>query len=168
MKTNNLSRLCYLSLFPIILVFFVGCGQGNNVQLTDKLVTDSVNLMTNNISRDLAVKGPVAWLDYFDDSPKFFMVSDGQLSFSDYPSAQKFIKDTLVKNMSKITLQWKDKRINIFSGHVASICSGFHEDITMANGQTVTFNGYFSGMVIWTPKGWKFANLHWSTPKPAH
>jgi len=170
MKISNLHLTAYWALFLLIALLASSCRH-HNYHMTAKesaAITDSVNRMTANISRGLAAKGPVAWLDYFDDAPQFFMISDGQLSFHDYLSAKTFIQDTLVKNMTKIVLRWKNMRVDPLSRNAASICSGFHEDITMANGQTLPFDGYFSGTAIITMKGWRLINLHWSTPKPVH
>jgi hypothetical protein len=166
MKINRLRPTTSVLLLFIAAVFINSCKHRSKANAEQKANTiDSVQQMTDNISRDLSAKGPIAWLDYFDKAPQFFMISDGQLSFQNYPSAEKFIKDTLVKNMTKIALQWKNMRIDLLSMHVASICSGFHEDITMANGQVMPFDGYFSGTAIYTRRGWKLINLHWSTPK---
>jgi hypothetical protein len=118
--------------------------------------------MTANIARDISAKGPIAWLGYFDNSPEFFMANDGQLAFRNYQSAQTFIKDTLVKSISKINLKWSNTRIDVLSLCVASIGSNFHEDITFANGKPMPFNGYFTGTAIRRGKSWKLRNLHWS------
>jgi hypothetical protein len=125
-------------------------------------VKDSVNQMTINIARDISAKGPIAWLGYFDNSPEFFMANDGQLAFRNYQSAQTFIKDTLVKSISKITLKWSNTRVDILSPCTASIGSEFHEDITFANGKPMPFDGYFTGTAISRGKSWKLRNLHWS------
>ncbi|MDP4218787.1 MAG: hypothetical protein Q8927_21540 [Bacteroidota bacterium] len=60
------------------------------------LVKDSVIRLAEAIARDVSSKGPIAWLDYFDDSPGFLMANDGNLAFRDYQTAKKFIQDTLV------------------------------------------------------------------------
>jgi hypothetical protein len=130
-------------------------------------VTDSVKLLVNNISQNLGIKGPVIWLDYFDNSPQFFMAADGQLSFTNYQSAKAFIRDTLVKNMSKIMLKWNGLRVDPLTRQFAAIGSNFHEDITLTNRQVLSFDGYFTGIAILTPQGWKLKNAHWSMKKPA-
>jgi hypothetical protein len=166
MKINRLNLTAYVLLLFTIVTALTACSQsGKTQQRSTDANADTVKQMTANISRDLAAKGPIAWLDYFDNSPQFFMINDGQLAFHDYASAKSFIQDTLIKNMHRIALKWKDMRIDPLDDNVVAIGSSFHEDITMVNGQTLPFDGYFSGTAINTPNGWKLINLHWSTPK---
>ncbi|BAU52025.1 hypothetical protein [Mucilaginibacter gotjawali] len=68
--------------------------------------------MAANISKGVSVKGQVAWLDYFENDAFFFMANDGQLALKDYPSAVSFVKNTLIKLMPKISLQWKNVKID--------------------------------------------------------
>ena len=122
--------------------------------------------LTSNISADISTKGPVAWLNYFENSPDFFMASEGQIVFHNYASAQSFIKDTLLKSISKIKLQWGKIRINVLNTQLASIGSDFHEDITsLTTNQTVPVDGYFTSTAVLTASGWKLRNLHWSVKK---
>jgi len=121
--------------------------------------------MASNIARDVSAKGPSAWLNYFQDSPDFFMANDGRLTFHNYQSAKAFIQDTLVKSISKITLNWSHMRIDPLTSRLAAIGSDFHEDITFANGKPLPLDGYFSGIAIQTKTGWKLRNAHWSIKK---
>jgi len=147
-------------------MFGCNCGQK---QLSNKqvaVVKNNVLKFTNNISKDVSTKGPVAWLSYFENSQDFFMASDGQIVFHNYLSAQKFIQDTLVKNISNIKLQWGNMRINVLSVRAATIGSDFHEDITMAAAKNVVpIDGYFTGTAVLDGNNWKLRNLHWSIKK---
>jgi hypothetical protein len=125
-------------------------------------VKDSVSRLMVNVAADISVKGPIAWLKYFEDTTDFFMASNGQLSFHNYQSASAFIKDTLVKIIPKITLRWSNIRIDALSPGLAAIGSGFHEDITNLSGGITPFDGYFSAVAIYQGKSWKLRNAHWS------
>ncbi len=57
---------------------------------------DSLTQMAAAIARDLSQAGPSAWLHYFEDTPAFFMVSDGQMLFPTRDSA-----DSLVRGVSQ-------------------------------------------------------------------
>jgi uncharacterized cupredoxin-like copper-binding protein len=164
MKLHNLNSFKILYILPVIaLLFACNCGQK---QLTDEQVSavkNSVAKLTVNISSDVSVKGPIAWLNYFENSPDFFMASEGQIVFHSYSSAQKFIQDTLVKNISKIKLQWGNVHINVLSAKAASIGSDFHEDIIMTAGnKLIPVDGYFTGIAVLSNNTWKLRNLHWS------
>lgn len=152
---------------PLIAIVF-SCNHAQQ-QLTPKQISDvktEVSKFTVNIANDISTKGPIAWLNFFENSPDFFMASEGQIVFHSYTSAQTFIEDTLVKNISKIRLQWSHIRISVLSTQIASIGSLFHEDMTMAaDNTTIPIDGYFTATAILTNDGWKLRNLHWSIKK---
>lgn len=123
--------------------------------------------MTLAISDGLATKGPITWLNYFEDSPDFFMISDGQLKFSGYQSASAFIKDTLIKAVKTINLTWQNMRLDIISAETAQLTSSFHEDIFTSDGTKIPVDGYFTGMVhLSATGGWKLKNACWSIKQP--
>jgi len=157
-------------LMPLLLAacLFASCkSKQQDLSAADSAaLKDSITALTVNIVHDLAAKGPVAWLSYFQDSPDFFMANEGQLALRNYQSAKTFVQDTLVKSISKINLQWSHTRIDILSSNIAAIGSDFHEDLTFAWGETTPFDGYFTGVAIKTPKGWKLRNAHWSIKPP--
>jgi hypothetical protein len=130
-------------------------------------VKDSVVRLLADVARDVSARGPVAWLDYFDDAPGFFMASDGRVALRDYPAAKKFILDTLVKSMPSITLHWTDLQIDPLSRRIASVGADYQEIVTMADRKTTADEGYFTATASLTRQGWKLHNLHWSTKLPA-
>ena len=144
------------------------CGQNSNT-LTDaqsQEVKDSVMKLADMTANGISTKGPVAWLDYFEDSPGFFMANDGSLALPDYRAANSFIKNTVVKVMPKITLKWSAIRVDPLTTQIAVMAAGFHEDVTDPSGKITPYNGYFTALVHKTTKGWKFRDEHWSsTPK---
>jgi hypothetical protein len=129
---------------------------------TAGLVTDSVRQMTIKLTNDLAQSGPAAWLNYFDRGPDFFMSSDGQLVFKDYPAARVFIENNLVKSIRKINLQFDSLRIDPLSPQFASVGAGFHENLTDSSGKIISVDGYVTALAVSTGEGWKIRNLHWS------
>jgi hypothetical protein len=156
-------------LFGLSLIAIIFSCNYSRQQLTPEQISGvkkDVTKFTANIANDISTKGPVAWLNYFENSPAFFMASEGQIVFHNYASAQAFIQDTLVKNISKIHLQWSHIRVNPLSTQTAIIGSDFHEDITMTAGnKTIPIDGYFTGTAILNNDGWKLRDLHWSVKK---
>ena len=122
--------------------------------------------MTDNISRDLSVKGPVAWLNYFEDGPDFYMVSDEVLVFKDYQTARKFIVDTLTKTFAQIILRWDHLQVDSLTGSMATISSGFHEELKDSAGKSIFSSGYFNAVAEKTNHGWKLRNAYWTIRKP--
>jgi hypothetical protein len=129
------------------------------------LVADSVNRMMQGIARDITANGPSAWLIYFEDSPDFFMASDGKLAFQDHESARLFIENTLVKNISHINLIWSDIRIDPLTPGLASAGATFHEEISDSAGKITPYDGYFTGVAERTDRGWQLRSAHWSSLK---
>jgi hypothetical protein len=130
---------------------------------TEKAVTDSASQLMANVAKDISAKGPIAWLTYLEDSPGFFMASGGQLQFKDHASAVRFVKDTLVKNITTINLHWQHIRVDPFSSTAAATGAGFHEDLSLADGKTIPVDGYFTALAHFDGKAWRLRNLHWST-----
>jgi len=130
-------------------------------------VRDSVTQMADRIARDVSRRGPVAWLSYFENSPDFFMASEGVLALPDYDSAKNAIQQTLVKSMSNIRLQWSNIKVDPLTERLAGMGAGFHEDITYSSGKKVSQDGYFTAIAEKSYKGWLLRNAHWSVPVAA-
>jgi hypothetical protein len=153
----------------IMLIFITSYCKNNNdsVSRTGQYsgVRDGVKQMMDSIARNVSEKGPVAWLQYFENTPDFFMASDGQLDFSNKDSASSLINNTIVKQIKKIDLNWNNIHIDGLSGTLAAIAADFHEDITDSNGYKSDVNGYFTGIAHRSVQGWQLRNLHWSIKK---
>lgn len=65
----------------LFIIFCIACRTNNTPLFAAGIhfVKDSVGAMTDQISKDLFIRGPVAWLDYFEDSPDFYMASEHQV-----------------------------------------------------------------------------------------
>jgi len=168
MKKSCLVPIKYWILSPIVVSVVISC-QSNHTKLNTTetaLVKDSVTLLTAKITRDISGTGPAAWLKYFENSPDFFMASDGQLALQGYKSAKTFILETLVKSIPSIKLKWSHLRIDPLTNDWASIGADFHEDLTNATGKTLPYDGYFTGLAHFDGHNWKLRNLHWSIKAP--
>ncbi len=156
-------------LLLIGIIFFAEYCRSKSVEplsIKGSSVKDSVKLMMVNLSGDLAVKGPLAWLDYFENSTDFFMASDGSLAFPDYPSAKSFIENKLAKSIKHIDLHWNHLRVDPLTPSLASVGADYHEDLTDSVGKLLPGEGYFTALAEETSHGWQLRNLHWSIIKP--
>ena len=150
-----------------LLIFATSCSN-NTGSLSPENITavrDSVQSMATSIAKTVSQEGPTAWLKYFENTPEFFMASDGQLAFPNIDTARNFINMVLVKNIRTIDLHWSDLRIDPLTTNVASIAAVFHEDITDSAGKKMPFDGYFTGVAHHSTQGWKLYNAHWSIKK---
>ncbi len=148
----------------IIFIFFLFISFSSPGQMSSP-VCDSVNRMMQGIARDITAKGPSAWLIYFEDSPDFFMVSDGKMAFRDHETARLVIENTLAKNISHISLSWSHIRIDSLTPALASAGAEFHEDISDPSGKMTPYDGYFTALAERTDRGWQLRNAHWSSFK---
>ncbi len=165
MKKYNIQRYSIPGWLMIIsAILILSCNPKEEKLSIQKasLVKDSVVLLASRIEKDITANGPIAWLNYFEDVPGFFMASEGRLAFKDYQSAKTFIKDTLVTALPKIELRWSNLRVDPLTDHLASIGTDFHETITDASGKTILLDGYFTAVAEETKLGWKLRNVHWS------
>lgn len=164
MKTASVRKSPLL--ISMILIFFIisCCHDADHLtQSQYAMVKHSVQQMTDSIAKNVSDKGPAAWLLYFENTPGFFMASEGQLAFPNIETATNFIHHTLVKSIHKIELHWKSIRIDPLTTKLASIGAIFHEDITDFSGKKIPVDGYFTGIAHQTSQGWKLYNAHWST-----
>ena len=163
---NKLSVMTiYLVLFSFIFCFISACNN-NTKSLSPKdrsIVQDSVQLMTESIAKNISHEGPVVWLRYFENSPGFFMASDGQLVFPNIDTAKNFINNILIKAMPEIQLRWSNIRIDPLAINLASISAVYHEDISDSTGKMTPHDGYFTAIAHQTAQGWKLLNAHWSS-----
>jgi hypothetical protein len=161
MKASTIGYKCF-----VLLVFFLINSCNNNIEtFTAKersLVHDSVKLMTDSIAITVTHEGPTAWLKYFENTPDFFMVSDGQLVFPNIDTAKYFINNVLVTKMPKLELRWSEVRIDPLTNEFANIAAFYHEDIPDSTGKKIPYDGYFTSIAHHTSQGWKLHNAHWS------
>jgi hypothetical protein len=153
-------------LFPLL--FIPSCKAPvvppSNAELKES--KENINHMAMRMEIDISKSGPIAWLDYFEDSPDFFMASNGTLVFKDYQSARQFITTKLVKAISKITLKWSNLKVEPYTNEWGSFSADFNENLADQLGKTISINGYFTATAHKTAKGWKLRSVHWSI-KPA-
>jgi len=151
----------------LILVAVTACGPSRSDLDPDHAAAleDSVAQFAGRIPPALAEDGPMAWLQFFDAEPSFFMASDGQLVFPSHDSATAFVA-RLAETVAAIDLEWIDFRATPLSPGLAEIATAYRETITDTAGVTSSFGGYMTGVARHTPDGWRLRSLHWSSPVP--
>jgi hypothetical protein len=159
MKSNHLITVCCLSALIYSSCSQNGGAKNNNTAMH---VKDSVAILMDQTAQKLYTDGPIAWLHFFENSPEFYMASNGSIAFKDYPTAERFIRDTLVKNLKRINLKWSDAKIDSLTPEFADVRANFHEDLTITLDKVIPVDGYFTALAHKTDSGWRYRNLHWS------
>jgi hypothetical protein len=164
---NYISTLFKTGIMFLIVNLLFSCKQvpASFTSTNAIAVKDSVLKLADSSAHDITAKGPIAWVNYFEDSPGFFMASDGVIAFPDYHAADTFIKNTLVKQFPRISLKWSNIRVDVYTSQIAVMGADFHEDLTDANGKITSFDGYFTATAHQAAKGWKYRDVHWSIKK---
>ncbi len=153
----------YKCLLTFICCYVIACNYAGSPNLP-KEKKDARSFM-NSIATEVSTKGPSAWLFIFENNPDFFMASDGKLVFENYDSAKNFINNFLIKNITKISLQWNHANVQFLTDSFTQLRAGFHEDITNAKDSISRYDGYFTALAHYTNEGWKIRNVHWSIIK---
>lgn len=119
------------------------------------------------VSRDVTQKGPAVWDKYLEDSPAFFMASEGKLVFPDRQAARTGI-DKFSQAIQHIELKWGDDlRVDPLTPEFAIVASSWHEVWTDKEGHQTTENGFFTGLAESHNGQWQFRNANWSVAAPA-
>jgi hypothetical protein len=167
MKKLTLYSLTLCCAF-LMMVLFTRCTY-RNPQLNataNSIVRDSVTQMAAHISLDVSTHGPAAWVNYFENDPGFFMASGGMLVFKDYATAKSYTLDTVVKNFKKISLSWKNVKVDPITAAYAGMSADFNEDIVLANGQNLSVSGYFTATAHFDGTRWRLRNMNWAIKQP--
>ena len=167
MRISSTKRILSFAASAAFALLIACQGKKGTLSLTEKeVVKDSVIQMADNIMKDISTKGPAAWVDYFEDDPGFFMASGGVLSFKSYKVGKTYTLDTVAKAFSKISLGWKNYRIDALTTDYASFGADFHEDITLAGGKQMSVDGYVTATAHFDRKRWKLRNMNWAIAPP--
>ncbi len=148
---------------PVIIFFTIACIT-TTCKNDRKVSVNRIQQMMDSVERSL-LQGPKEWLNYFEDTHSFYMISDGKLVFPDYNIAAKFINDTLVNIINTINLKWSNISVDVLNDNTALARAAFNEDIKFKQGNVVNYDGYFTAVIDNTSSGFKFRNLHWSIAK---
>lgn len=162
---------------PVTVVPFLalaGCGLGFDVPRDSASFTEArkvaaeqeVRQFAAAVSRDVTEKGPVAWDKHLEDSPAFFMASEGKLIFPDRQAARTGI-DEFTHTIQHIELTWgEDLRVDALTPEFAIVASSWHEVWSDKEGHQTTENGFFTGLAEHHNGQWQFRNAHWSVAPP--
>src|ERR1700686_3442873 len=124
--------------------------------------TDAVRQFVARVATDITAIGPAAWRDFFDDSPNFFMVSDGKLAFASGAAAREGIQG-LTQVITSIELRWGvDLRIQPLAPGLVMVAMPWHEVRADSSGAKVEQDGYFTAVAESSRGGWRFRNAPWS------
>ena len=125
-------------------------------------VTNGVHAFVAAVAAGVTQRGPVAWRDYFADTPAFFMAVDGHMAFETSDAATHGIQG-VAKAIPHIELHWGDVRVDPLTPRLAMVAAPYHELQIDAGGRQVSMDGYFTALAELGPSGWRFRNVHWST-----
>jgi hypothetical protein len=162
--------------FLLVAITFAACvpggaGASNSHSLTPDeavAVDRAVRAFMQTVSQSVTQDGPLAWIQYFDASPAFFMAVNGQMAFPNADAAQDGTRK-FAQTIRKIELKWGDDlRVDPLSNEFAMVVVSWREIQVDTTGRSVTETGYFTGLAEYRDRHWQFRNAHWSAPVSPH
>jgi hypothetical protein len=159
--------------FLLAAISFVACvlsmAKASESQLTENqavIVDRDVRAFMRSVAHDVTQDGPLAWIKYFDSSPAFFMVVNGQMAFPDRTAAQEGTRK-FAQTIRQIELNWGDDlRIDPLTAEVAIVAASWRENWVDTAGHRLDDAGYFTGVAEYRNGHWQFRDAHWSAPVP--
>lgn len=155
----------------VVAVSAMGCGgrakngaDGSAQVLSGEkreMVETSLREFMSKVAQDISGEGPLAWQKEFQDSPSFFMASEGQLAFANGQTAMQGIQ-RLPNIIKHIELRWSDVRVDVLTADLAVVGASWQEVREDPQGHMLTQKGYFTGVVQQQNGEWQFRDAHWS------
>ena len=126
---------------------------------------DSVNDYVAGVAHRISVGGPKAWTSEFADDSAFFMVADGQLTFTDFAAMSRFMP-VFARGTPSIALEFSSVRVDPLAPGLATFAAHYHEALTDSAGRRTDDSGYLTGIAMHSALGWRLRDAHWSHPDP--
>lgn len=93
------------------------------------------------------------------------MAAEGRLVFPNAAAANTGIGE-LTRTVKKITLTWRDLRVDPLCANLAVVAAAYHETRISFAGQHVEEDGYFTGLAENRAGRWQFRHAYWSVAVP--
>jgi hypothetical protein len=127
-------------------------------------VDRALRAFMKTVAHSVTQDGPLAWIKYFDASPAFFMVVNGQMAFQNADAAKDGTRK-FAQTIRQIELKWGDDlRVDPITNDFAVVAVSWREIQVDNTGRSVTETGYFTGLAEYREGHWQFRNAHWSAP----
>jgi hypothetical protein len=134
-------------------------------------VADGARAFMQAVAHDVTQEGPLAWLNFFDSGPGFFMAVNGQLAFPTAAAAEEGTRN-FARTIEHIELAWGgDLRVDPLTPDLAVVAASWREVHVDKAGHRTDESGYFTGLAELRDGRWRFRDAHWSapvSPPPAH
>ena len=131
-------------------------------------VDAAVRTFMQTVSHSVTQDGAMAWIQYFDTSPAFFMAVNGQMAFPNPAAAQEGTRK-FAQTIRHIELNWGDDlRVDPLTSEFAVVAVSWREMQVDIAGQSITETGYFTGLAEYREGHWQFRDAHWSSPVSSH
>ncbi len=158
-------RIQVIECVVLLGVAAAGCGTRQTAPLTApeaEAVVRSVRAFAEDVARDVTQQGPAAWARYFEETPSFFMASEGKLEFANGMAANAALP-AISSGIKQMELRWEGPvRVDPLGPGLAGMGTAFHEIRVDPAGKRVEASGYLSGLVEIRDGRWQFRHAHWS------
>ena len=165
---------CWLGALFLATFATTGCRGGASQSERSQAMTPAqaaavehgVRVFSHDVARDVTAQGPVAWTQYFENDPAFFMAVNGKMAFPSGAAAMAGIPK-VAQEYKHIDLQWgEDLRVDPLTRALAGVATSWHETLVDAQGHRTDASGFFTAVAEYRDGHWQFRNTHWSTNVP--
>jgi len=119
-------------------------------------------LLNNFTATDVSQHGPLAWRNYFDPGPSFFMAVNGRMAFPTGAAASEGT-EAFAKTIQHIELAWGDVRVDPLTHEFAMVAAPWREVQVDTAGHRVDESGFFRAITEYRGGRWQFRDAHWSS-----
>jgi hypothetical protein len=127
-------------------------------------IGESARTFMRTVAHDVTQEGPLAWLEFFDNGPGFFMAVNGQLAFPNAAAAEEGTQN-FARTINHIELTWGDDlRVDPLTAELAVVAASWREIQVDKAGRRMEETGYFTGLTEYRDGHWRFRDAHWSAP----
>jgi hypothetical protein len=125
---------------------------------------ESARTFMHTVAHDVTQEGPLAWLNFFNTGPEFFMAVNGQLAFPNAAAAKEGTQN-FARTINRIDLTWGDDlRVDPLTAELAVVAATWREIQVDKAGHRIEEAGYFTGLAERRDGRWRFRDAHWSAP----
>ena len=159
----------WLSLSCVAMLAAAGCStratSNPSPSLTPAAATaveEGVRGLMRTVATDVSQHGPLAWRNYFDPGPSFFMAVNGRMAFPTGAAASEGT-EAFAKTIQHIELAWGDVRVDPLTPEFAMVAAPWREVQVDTAGHRVDESGFFSAITEYRGGRWQFRDAHWSS-----
>lgn len=151
-----------LGLLLLVCIFILPACESDTVD--EEAVTAEVSERLEGFVSALNAGDTKELLDYYSQSPRFYWVEDGQVTYPDYATLAGSLEG-LYASLQSAEMRVLERRIDVLDAQSAMIYTEYEQDLTMKGGYSFSINGAMTVLMEKEESTWRYIIGHSSTKK---